>query len=121
MSKDFRRLGQAGETLAAEVLQRRGYTILQRNYRTPYGEIDLVAQQGDALVFIEVKLRRSPRFGSAAEAVTAVKKRRLVEAAALYLQEGGDPDAKLRFDVVAITVRQGKAEVEVFQDAFEAD
>lgn len=113
-----RHLGSQGESLAAEILLRHGYRILARNVRTPVGEIDLVARQGKVLVFIEVKLRRSLRFGPPAAAVTAAKQQRLRRAAQYYLLQQRSPAAQVRFDVVAITWLQGLPEVEIIQAAF---
>jgi putative endonuclease len=119
MSPDRRLLGQAGEALAADTLQRQGYAILARNYRTPYGEIDLIARHGDTLVFIEVKLRRSDTFGPPQAAVNAAKQRHLKLAAQYYLNRRGDQDMKIRFDVVAITMAGQLPRIEIFTGAIE--
>lgn len=105
-------LGAWGEKLAADYLQERGYIILERNARTPYGEIDLVARQefpcigrqppGEVLVFVEVKTRRSQAFGLPEEAVTARKKAHLLAAAQAYLQAHPELEDDWRVDVVAI-------------------
>ena len=82
MSSDRRQtLGELGETLACDELRRRGYAILERRYRTRYGEIDIVARHGDVLVFVEVKARAGDAFGTGAEAVTAYKQRRVARMA----------------------------------------
>ena len=96
-----RRLGDAGEDAAAAYLASLGYRILQRNVRGPAGEIDIVARDGATVVFIEVKVRRSRRYGSAIAAVDARKRARLRAAAADYLQFAL-PGAAARFDVLAI-------------------
>jgi putative endonuclease len=119
MTRERLLLGQAGETLAADTLKKHGYKILTRNYRTPYGEIDLIARHGDTLVFIEVKLRRSEVFGPPQAAVTATKKRHLKLAAQYYLQRRRAEDIKVRFDVVAITLSGQLPQVEIFAGAFE--
>jgi putative endonuclease len=77
--------GAAAEALAAEFLQARGLTIVARNYRCRGGEIDLIASDGDTLIFVEVRLRSDAVFGGAAESITAAKKKRLRFAAAHYL------------------------------------
>lgn len=118
MARERQQLGILGESLAAGILQQNGYRILARNVRTPVGEIDLVARQGDALVFIEVKLRRSLRFGTPAEAVTASKQRRLRRAAQYYLLKQPSPAAKIRFDVVAITLLTDNPDIQIIQAAF---
>jgi len=97
-----RRLGQQGEAIAARHLQRCGYVILARNWRCPAGEIDIVARDGPTTVFVEVRARRSRRFGTPEESITASKQARLVAAAQTYLQEAGNPETAWRIDVVAI-------------------
>ncbi len=93
--------GKKAEDLAAEFLRSKGLTILDRNFRAKVGEIDVVAQDGEEVVFVEVRSRASASFGGAAASVDAAKRRNLIRAANLWLQmrgwEGG-----CRFDVVAI-------------------
>jgi putative endonuclease len=113
------RYGEAGETLAARVLRRQGYRILETNYRTPIGEIDLIARERDTIVFVEVKARRSPHFGHPKAAVTALKQRKLSMVALYYLKTTGQSGAKARFDVVAICGATERSEVEVVRNAFE--
>jgi putative endonuclease len=96
-----REVGRLGEDLAARYLQKQGYTILERNYRCQGGEIDLVAKNGDFLVFVEVRLRRSPRFGTPEESITPWKKARLLLAAQSYVAERGW-DGFWRIDLLAI-------------------
>jgi putative endonuclease len=95
-------LGILGENLAVEELTRRGYAILERRYRTRYGEIDIVAEHEGTLVFVEVKAREDFTCGSAAEAVTPDKQRRVVSRAVEYLARNHVTDRPCRFDVVAI-------------------
>ncbi|MGD0083793.1 MAG: YraN family protein [Acidimicrobiales bacterium] len=109
-------LGGYGESLAARWYLDRGYEVVDRNWRAAGGEIDLILRQGRVLVFCEVKTRASDRYGSPAEAVTAVKQRRIRRVAAAYLQGRhgpGRPDV-LRFDVACVTGR----DVEVIEQAF---
>ncbi len=94
--------GKLGEDLATVELWHRGYAILARRYRTRYGEIDIIAQDGSTIVFVEVKVRRTDRYGTAAETVTPWKQRRLAAMAADYLAWSDRLDAPCRFDVVAI-------------------
>lgn len=94
--------GREGEEAAAAYLRARGYRILERNRRFRAGEIDLVAEEGGFLVFVEVKTRTGSSFGSAAEAVTLEKQRRLVRLAGLYLAQRGGPPPPCRFDVVTV-------------------
>ena len=95
-------LGISGEDLACAELVRRGYAILERRYRTRHGEIDIVARDGDTLVFVEVKVKVTEEFGTAAEAVTRRKQRRVASMAAEYLARNRLSEVACRFDVVAI-------------------
>jgi putative endonuclease len=95
-------IGQRGETLACDELLRRGYAILARRYRTRFGEIDIVAEDAGTVVFVEVKARRTARFGRAAEAVPFWKRRRIGAMALDYLAWTGRLSHRCRFDVVAI-------------------
>ncbi len=98
-----RDIGRLGEDLAARYLQSQGYTILERNYRCQGGEIDLVAVEGSCLVFVEVRTRRSRRFGTPEESVTPWKKERLLRAAQSYVAERGW-EGFWRIDLLAIEV-----------------
>lgn len=120
MSGDRLRLGEIGEDLAVQELERRGYAVLARRYRRRCGEIDIVAIDGQTLVFVEVKARDGLRYGPAAEAVTAIKRRRIVATARDFLVRHGCRSQPCRFDVVAVHVSQEGPEVEVFQNAFDA-
>jgi putative endonuclease len=97
-----RRLGAFGERLAALHLEAKGYRILSRNFRCREGEIDIVAQDGDTLVFVEVRTRRGDALGGPAESVTAFKEARLVAAATAYVQALAELPAGQRIDVVAV-------------------
>lgn len=112
-------LGKSGEDLAVAELTRRGYAVLARRYRTRHGEIDIVARDGEIVVFVEVKARTTGEFGMAAEAVTAWKQRRLTAMAVDYLARNRLTDRPCRFDVVAIMRREsGTPAIEVFPNAF---
>jgi putative endonuclease len=113
-------LGKAGEDVACRELQRRGYAIVARRYRTRYGEIDIVARDGPTLVFLEVKARTSNRYGVPADAVTLDKQARITAMAHDYLSRRGLAGAPCRFDVVAVTVGPRGPEVEVIVNAFDA-
>ena len=113
-------LGKLGEELAVADLTRRGYAILARRYRTQHGEIDIVAEDGETLVFVEVKCRADAEFGTAAEAVTPDKQRRLARMARFYLSEMRVRDRSCRFDVVAIMLDGPEPAIEVFRNAFDA-
>ncbi len=95
------KLGRCGEDAAIRLLEERGYVVLARNVRMPGGEIDVVAKDGDAIAFIEVKTRSNARYGSALAAVDARKRRTLRALAADWLQIAA-PRARARFDIVTI-------------------
>ena len=114
MTVERQELGISGENTAVEELERRGYAILARRYRTARGEIDIVAEDGDTLVFIEVKVREIDDCGTAAEAVTRHKQRRLGRMALDYLARNDVADRPCRFDVVAIDA----GVVTIYKDAF---
>ena len=113
-----RLLGERGERAAARHLKRQGMRILLRGYRTERGEIDLIARDGDTLVFVEVKARRQ---GVPAEAVTSEKQRRLTNVALQFMRKYGVLEVRSRFDVVAIVWPDDRArpQVEHFRNAFE--
>lgn len=113
-------LGKEGEDRAAKYLAGLGYTILERNYRTPSGEIDLIALHRGAVVFVEVKTRTSEAYGSPELAVNLRKQRRMIKAALGYLKYKKLHQVPCRFDVVAISAAAEK-EVEHIQNAFELD
>ena len=94
-------VGSCAENDAARFLERNGLAIVARNYRTRCGEIDLVARDGETLVFVEVRLRTDARFGGAVESIGAAKRRRIVAAALHYLM-GLRPQPRCRFDVVTL-------------------
>jgi putative endonuclease len=102
-----RRLGAFGERLAAAHLEAKGYRIRTRNFRCREGEIDIVAQDGETLVFVEVRTRRGDALGGPAESVTAIKEARLVAAATAYVQTLAEPPADQRIDVIAVQLSPG--------------
>ena len=122
MAEDRRQsLGKLGENLACTALERRGYAILARRYRTRLGEIDIVARDGATIVFIEVKARAGDEFGGAAAAVTAWKQRRIALMAVDYVARHRLENRPCRFDVVTVDVAEGKPpRVEIYTHAFDA-
>lgn len=113
-------LGQEGEAAAEQYLRRKGYRIVARNLRSPLGELDLVAEDGRVLVFVEVKARRTGAFGGAIYAVHQRKQEKLIQLAALYLARHHIKDRLCRFDVVLLQgVGDGPAQIEHIQNAFE--
>jgi len=117
-----RSLGERGEEVAARHLAAKGLQILERGFRVRCGEIDLIAREGEELVFVEVKTRSTTGCGDPLEAVTEAKRRRILRAASLYLQSTGAWDHPCRFDLVAVRLGPGGAEeVEHVRAAFQAD
>lgn len=114
-------LGSTGENLACSELQRRGYAILARRYRTRFGEIDVIARDGETIAFVEVKTRANLAYGRPAEAVTFRKQRRLGLAALDYLVRRGLEGSQCRFDIVSIVADGPTPTVEVMRAAFETD
>lgn len=102
MTQERQSLGRAGESQAQEYLLGLGYRLLERSYRNRLGEIDLVMQDNDTVVFVEVKTRLSRTYGAAEAAVTVSKQRKLARLALAYVKERGLAHAPLRFDVVAV-------------------
>ncbi|NLY89355.1 MAG: YraN family protein [Firmicutes bacterium] len=113
-------IGNYGESLAGKILEQKGYVILDRNFRTRYGEVDLVAKEGEVLVFVEVKARRSMNYGSGAEAVTRVKQQRLIRTALHYMFRRGWQNRPCRFDLLELNLDQeGKLlSYQLLQNAF---
>ncbi len=106
MPRDSRRrarsLGNFGERVAASHLESKGYAILERNWSTPEGEIDIIASRGADLVFVEVRTRRGRNFGTPEESITGRKASHVRAAAAAYVQEHPDAPPNQRIDVVAL-------------------
>jgi len=122
MAEDHRQsLGKLGENLACAALTERGYAIIARRHRTRLGEIDIIARDGDTLVFVEVKSRAGDEFGGGAAAVTAWKQRKVAQMAMDYLVRHRLEDQPCRFDVVTVDVVNGQEpRVEIYMNAFES-
>ncbi|NWF72202.1 MAG: YraN family protein [Nitrospirae bacterium] len=118
---DPRRIvGQEGESAAEQYLRHKGYRIVARNLRSSVGELDLVAEDGQVLVFVEVKTRRTGAFGGAIHAVHQRKQEKLIQLAALYLARHHIKDRLCRFDVVLLQGTDAAVpQVEHIQNAFE--
>ncbi len=113
------KFGSDSEKIAAAYLKKKGYEILCLNYRNKIGEIDIIAKHGETLVFVEVKARRSKKFGNPKYAVNQKKMKKLSMVALLYLKETGQTNKKARFDVVSvISGKNGKNEMEIVKNAF---
>ncbi len=119
---DALKLGERGEALAWNFLRKRGYELLEKNFRTRFGEMDVIAKKDDSIVFIEVKTRRNERFGIPAEAVDWRKRQKLTRVAQAYLQAHGLENQAARFDVLSVTW-DGTTEPAFFllEDAFQVE
>lgn len=102
------RLGDWGEGVAGRFLQEKGYRVLDTKYRCSWGEVDIVARDGDELVFVEVRTRRDTQYGAPEESLTAAKSRRLTATAQDYLQRHAESNAGWRIDLVAIRLGKGR-------------
>lgn len=110
--------GQEAESKAQQYLEAKGYIILQRNFSIPQGEIDLVAEDEEEIVFIEVKYLKNPRYYFPEEQITAKKKRNLQLAAQAFLQKR-KLNQTCRFDVIAIQGTEAKLKFDHYEDAIE--
>ena len=121
MTDDARQiLGKMGEDLACAELERLGYAILDRRYRTKFGEIDIIAREAGTTVFVEVKTRVGEQFGGGADALTPWKQRRITQMAVDYLARHRLHDQPCRFDVVTIEMDAGRPRIQVYAHAFDA-
>jgi putative endonuclease len=119
MQNKRQKFGQKSESLAAWYLKKIGYKIVEQNYRTPLGEIDIIAREKKTIVFVEVKSRRSTRYGNPKWAVTPKKQRKISMVALQYLKATRQTDARARFDVVAVTSNRDEPHIEIVKNAFE--
>ncbi len=122
MGTDRAKLGALGEERAVRHIESLGYVTIERNYRCPYGEIDIVARDGGDLVFVEVKTRRSTSFGFPSEAVDSRKQQKLILSAQSYLEARELGEISCRFDVAEVYVQNGApVRVEIIKGAFSSD
>ena len=117
MPHERTRFGNWGEEYARRFLEQKGYSIIEAKYRGQYGEIDIVAREGNCLVFVEVKSRRSRAFGRPEESVTTAKKQKLVQTAQEYVQEKGHEGKEWRIDVVGIEAGGVRPRVQLIRNA----
>jgi putative endonuclease len=117
-AKSQRSKGKIGEDVAVNFLKQNGYEILEQNYYYNHGEIDIVAKEGKTLVFVEVKSRRSKRFGEPEESVTPKKQELLRRTAEGYVIAKNIGGIECRFDVVTVMMNDGKAECRILKDCF---
>jgi putative endonuclease len=118
MQTQRQQFGTDSEAMAVNYLKENGYQIIERNYRTKIGEIDIIAKDGDTIVFVEVKARKSRAYNPK-EAVTNSKKRKISMVALYYLKSTRQINARARFDVVAIDSAKNSGAVEIVKNAFE--
>ena len=119
MSDKRQTFGAQSEDLAVWYLKKNGYKILEQNFRTRLGEIDIIAKEKKTIVFVEVKSRRSIRYGSPKWSVTHQKQRKISMVALQYLKKTRQTDAAARFDVVAAISNRDEPQIEVVKNAFE--
>ena len=112
-------IGAQAEDLALQYLQQQGLSVVNRNYHCRQGEIDLIMVDTNTLVFIEVRYRKSAKFGGALESVNYTKQKRIIQTAQHYLQQPTPSHNSCRFDVVAINANQPKPEIIWIKDAFQ--
>lgn len=112
-------LGKEGERIAAQYLKRKGYKLVERNYRCAAGEVDLIVLDRRVIVFVEVKTRSGDRFGTPLEAVQSKKQQKMIQTAQFFLNEKGLQQREARFDVVGITWPGREPMVEHVENAFE--
>ena len=120
-AKDMRRIGtgKRGEEIAVAHLRKAGYRIIAQNYRCLYGEVDVVAQDGDTFVFVEVKSRKTGTFGAPQEAVGPEKQKKLSRVSLHYLQQKCLETCKARFDVVAVQISPDETRIDLIRNAFD--
>ena len=111
--------GRKSESLAVKHLKKQGYKIIEQNYRTKMGEIDIIAKHKGVIIFVEVKARRSDRFGDPKWAVTYKKQRKISMAALQYLKDTEQTNTRARFDVVSINSSGDTSAIELVKNAFE--
>ena len=116
-----KKLGEKGEKLAAKFLKRKGYKIIQLNYRCKLGEIDIIAQQDRTLIFAEVRTKQTEKFGPPQYSVSAAKRKQISKAALCYIKEKRLTEQSCRFDVIAITFSKESRRpmIEHIENAFE--
>ena len=119
MVNSFQVFGKNNESLAVFYLKRQGYRIVEQNYRTRMGEIDIIAKDKETIAFVEVKSRSSVSFGNPKYAVTLQKQRKISKVALQYLKSTHQSHVRARFDVVTIFSNSGRDTIELIKNAFE--
>jgi putative endonuclease len=122
MEDSRKALGSKGDELAVQYLKKKGYKVIEKNYHCQGGEIDLIAREGDTLVFVEIKARSSLDFGLPQDAVDRFKQKKICRAATAYLAEHRlSEDIAARFDVVAVRLTPSGPDIELIKDAFQIE
>lgn len=121
MTKATIELGQRGEQVAVDFLKNHGYNIISINYHTPLGEIDIIAKDKKTICFIEVKTRRTQRFGQPAEAVGVAKQRKISQAALMFLKQNRLLNSPSRFDLILISYLNMQRKIKLIRNAFNLD
>ena len=118
-----KQIGKMGEDLAVEFLKRNNHNILERNYRNRIGEIDIIAEDGPVLCFIEVKTRTSDSFGLPQEAISKAKQRKIAQTVLIYLKTHKKAEADFRFDGIAVMIKpdENTPQINWIKNAFELD
>jgi len=119
MKSDNKKTGKIGEDIAIDFLKKKGYKIIERNYKCVFGEVDIVARDRGDIVFVEVKSRRSEYFGDPTDAVDFNKQKKISKIALNYLNEKRLDNHDARFDVIAIKLSPSGNTVELIENAFE--
>ena len=120
MTQERLQFGREGESAALTFLKKKGYRILEKNFRSKVGEIDIIAEQGGVIVFIEVKARAGHEFGHPFMAITPAKQRKIIQTAKSFLARKRISDRPMRFDVVALTSdTPGSWKIELLENAFQ--
>lgn len=119
MKSDNKKTGKIGEDIAIDFLKKKGYKIIERNYKCVFGEVDIVARDKGDIVFVEVKSRRSEYFGDPTDAVDFNKQKKISKIALNYLNEKRLDNHDARFDVIAIKLSPNGNTVELIENAFE--
>ena len=114
-----RQIGDQSEEIACGYLKQNGLKIIERNFRSPRGELDIIMEDGETLVFVEVRFRRNTQYGSGAESVDKNKQKKIITSAAYFLQKNSKHrNRPTRFDVVSISLESNKPAINWIQDAF---
>ena len=116
--KTKRAIGNEAEELACDYLVNKGWEILERNYYAGHAEVDIIAKDGEIIVFVEVKMRSSSHFGSPIEHVNEAKVHRVFEASERWVQDNQQQNSPLRFDVIGILSKKTEHEITHIQDAY---